>query len=650
MVPPPRRASDTPTNSPRLVYIGALDGLRALAVIAVVLYHAELIWSPVRFSGGFLGVDMFFVLSGFLITSLLLVEWQGARKTDLGAFWLRRARRLLPAVFLLLLVVLGYAIVFLPEEVASLRADALAAVFYVTNWHLIIEDVSYFESWGRPSLFRHLWSLAIEEQFYILWPLIFVAGIRLLRPVGFGALLVLAALASAAAMALLYEPGADPSRVYYGTGTRSTGLLVGSALALLWTSEGARRVVSARLGDVIGVAALVAVGAMTVFVTDTSDFLYRGGFLVASIATAVLIASIANPESRLGALLSWAPLRWVGERSYSIYLWHWPVLMLTRPGIDVSFDGPGLLAMQVAIIVALSELSYRFVETPVRHGALGRAWDGLRTSEWRLGPRVAAYGGAAAVVAVCVTVGVFAWQSVEAEQATFVSASGARLNFEDLRPVAVPPVSSEASPSPDAPSDISAALEPAGLGCNNCAPPTVAAQPTAPPPPPPPTATATWPPAVLTRITAIGDSVMLGAGPQLYGALPDLAIYAEVALQASRGLELVRQLKADQVLGQIVVVHLGNNGEITDAHLAALLDELADRERVVLVNVKVSRPWQDPNNAKLAGLLGRYPNVVLADWRAVSNDHPEFFWNDGVHLRPAGASAYASLVSAHALG
>jgi len=326
------------------------------------------------------------------------------------------------------------------------------------------------------------------------------------------------------------------------------------------------------------------------------------------------------------------------------------VLMLTRPGIDVSFDGPGLLAMQVAIIVALSELSYRFVETPVRHGALGRAWDGLRTSEWRLGPRVAAYGGAAAVVAVCVTVGVFAWQSVEAEQATFVSASGARLNFEDLRPVAVPPVSSEASPSPDAPSDISAALEPAGLGCNNCAPPTVAAQPTAPPPPPPPTATATWPPAVLTRITAIGDSVMLGAGPQLYGALPDLAIYAEVALQASRGLELVRQLKADQVLGQIVVVHLGNNGEITDAHLAALLDELADRERVVLVNVKVSRPWQDPNNAKLAGLLGRYPNVVLADWRAVSNDHPEFFWNDGVHLRPAGASAYASLVSAHALG
>ena len=365
-------------ESPRLPYLSSLDGLRALAVIAVLLYHAQTSW----LRGGFLGVDVFFVISGYLITSLLLVEWRQRGRIDLPAFWLRRARRLLPALFLLIGVTLAFAVVFLPGEVAELRSYAAAALGYVTNWYLVFHRSSYFETIGRPSLFQHLWSLAVEEQFYILWPLLFTAMMRFWRPRHVLLVVLAGAAASTLAMALQYRPDVDPSRVYYGTDTRAVGLLAGAALAFLWGPgelEGRAGRVNGLLLDVVGFGALAVLVGLCLRLDGFQPFLYRGGFALVALTAAVVVAVAVHPRARLmGALLGCRPLRWIGLRSYGIYLWHWPIFMVTRPQLDVPIDGLPLLALRLAATVLIAEISYRFVETPIRTGALRRVWELLR--------------------------------------------------------------------------------------------------------------------------------------------------------------------------------------------------------------------------------------------------------------------------------
>ncbi len=372
-----------PRNAPsgvsgRLPYLPGLDGLRALAVFSVLLYHGGYSWMV----GGFLGVEVFFVISGYLITSLLLAEWRDDNHISLGRFWIRRARRLLPALFVLLVGVLLVGVIFLPDEVAGLRGDVLASVFYVNNWAYIFTDQSYFEVVGRPSLVAHLWSLAVEEQFYLLWPLLFVGGMKLLGRRWFPVLVVAGAIGSAVLMAALFDPsGGDPSRVYYGTDTRAAGLLFGCALAFVWAPWRLRPTVGRGMTvafDLIGVAALAVLVHMLIFTNEFSSSLYRGGFLRLDLVTLVVIAVIVHPAAHLGRWMGIAPLRWLGLRSYGIYLFHWPVFQLTRPGLDVDLDGPALFALRLAITLALAELSYRFVELPIRKGALSRRWADLR--------------------------------------------------------------------------------------------------------------------------------------------------------------------------------------------------------------------------------------------------------------------------------
>jgi peptidoglycan/LPS O-acetylase OafA/YrhL/CubicO group peptidase (beta-lactamase class C family) len=380
-----------PEQDRRFPYLPGLDGLRALAVIAVLLYHADL-----TIAGGFLGVESFFVLSGFLITALLLSEWRQTGRVDLGAFWLRRARRLLPALFLMLVGTLALASIALPDEIAKLHADLFAALAYVMNWYLVFSQQSYFDPMVRPSLLQHLWSLAIEEQFYLLWPILFGVGMRYLRPSGVLRATLAVSAASMGLMALLYQPGADPSRIYYGTDTRAGGLLLGAALALAWTPTQSSRSSSRLAGgwlDLAGVAALGALLAGYIWLYDYHPLLYRGGFALVALATATTIVAATHPRARwLPQVLRWRPLRWIGLRSYGIYLWHWPIFMLTRPYQDVPIDGLPLLALRLTIVVGLAELSYRLVELPVRHGALERAWRALwstyrPTSAARLGTR-----------------------------------------------------------------------------------------------------------------------------------------------------------------------------------------------------------------------------------------------------------------------
>lgn len=369
-------------------YMPGLDGLRALAVLAVIAYHLRLRWAP----GGLLGVGVFFTLSGYLITDLLLAQRArgGAR---LGDFWLGRARRLLPGLFVMLAVVAAWVTVAGPPQPVPLGDAVSAAALYVSNWWLIFQDVSYFALFGPPSPLNHLWSLGVEEQFYIVWPFLLLLGVRCVREVPspsgvrsrLACVTLLVAVASAVAMALLYQPSFDPSRVYYGTDTRAFELLAGAALAMVWPSRRLRPDITAgarRLLDGMGIAGLIGIVLLIWRTNQYSAFLYRGGFVLLSLSTVLVVAALAHPACRLGPALGWSPLRWIGVRSYGIYLWYFPIIVLTTPAAEHGTD-PLRAVLQVGATIGVAALSWRFVEEPVRHGALGRLWAHLRSGGWR---------------------------------------------------------------------------------------------------------------------------------------------------------------------------------------------------------------------------------------------------------------------------
>ncbi len=351
-----------------LSYMPALDGLRAVAVLAVLLYHGGVSLAP----GGFLGVDLFFVLSGYLITSLLILEHERSGTLDLGAFWLRRARRLLPALCVTFILTGLYARAMAdPETLVSLRYDNVATLFYVSNWWFIARGQSYFEQFAAPSVLRHTWSLGIEEQWYILWPLLLVPALRQWgRRSGYlAAFAASGALCSALLMAVLFDPMRDPSRVYYGTDTRAQALLFGAALAFLLY----RCAAPAALRH--GLNWLGVVGAATVFVffihvRDTDGWMYRGGYALMAGAATVLVAACVQPRPNLLArALSLPPLVWIGRISYGLYLYHWPIFVALND-FRTGLRGVALLSVRLAVTFAVATVSYTFIEMPVRRGIL----------------------------------------------------------------------------------------------------------------------------------------------------------------------------------------------------------------------------------------------------------------------------------------
>ncbi|HMI82107.1 MAG TPA: acyltransferase family protein, partial [Solirubrobacterales bacterium] len=371
-------------------YMPGLDGLRAIAVLAVILFHLGFDWAP----GGMLGVGVFFTLSGYLITDILLAQLNARGRIDLGRFWLARARRLLPALFVMLAVVVAWVTIFGPAQPDQFRKGVISAVFYINNWQQIFADVSYFARFEAEGPLDHLWSLSVEEQFYILWPFLLLAGVKLVRerPLPSGvrprlALLTIAgAIVSTILMAVLYEPSFDPSRLYFGTDTRAGGLLFGAALAMVWPSRKLSRRIAPQARntlDALGVAGLAVIGLMIWRTGELSPFLYRGGFVVLSLATVLVLMPLTHPACRLGAVLGAPPLRWVGVRSYGIYLWQTPIIVLTTPqGVQHEDDLVRSL-LQVAAIFAVAALSWRFVEEPIRHGAIGRFFARRRAVGWK---------------------------------------------------------------------------------------------------------------------------------------------------------------------------------------------------------------------------------------------------------------------------
>ena len=647
-----------PAPAPATRYRPGLDGLRALAIVGVLLYHAGVGWLP----GGLLGVDLFFVVSGFLITSLLIGELRDTGRLAVGAFYRRRALRLLPALAAVLLVTGGCLAVFSPAELVHFRGDLVASVGYITNWWFIVRHQSYFVASGRPSPFQHLWSLAVEEQFYLLWPLglLFLwrrlgAGRRLVR---IGVVAAAGACASSVLMAILavrdnLPYGADSSRVYLGTDTHASGLLIGVAAGallaagagVLWERRPARRL--ARASDVAGVTAVLIMVWAMLRTTEFSPGLFRGGFLAFSVLAGVAVVAASRPRSRLEGALGRRPLRWIGTRSYGLYLWHWPVFVFTRPQLDLALTGAADLILRLAIVVVLAETSYRLVEKPIR--AVGvRVWFGalvLRGSDalaWvreagaRLPKRVAAaHRERPARVAVAPEqVGPFP----AGQRFVIALALGSMailIGFGAYRPA--PQTKARLQASRQAPADAATSTV-----AGNAAPVEVPAQDAT----APPTDTAVAPPAPAApprTYTVIGDSVMLGAIDELKQALPGANVDAVEGRQAATAFALLNSLLDSGHVGTDVVLHIGTNGTIDPAALNTLLGRLSDR-RVVMLTDHVPRPWQDLNNRVITDGARSYPAIRLVDWHLAASAHPEWLWQDGIHLRPDGAAAYRSLI------
>nr|WP_010497576.1 acyltransferase family protein [Paenibacillus elgii] len=611
-------------------YMPGIDGLRALAVLAVIAYHLHPGWVP----GGLLGVGIFFVLSGYLITDLLVAEWRREGRLNLKSFWLRRFRRLLPAMLVLLSAVAAWIWLVDRSRLPALQGDFLAALAYVSNWWLVYREVSYFESFGPPSPLGHFWSLAVEEQFYLLWPLLLALGLRFHPRRGWlvGAML-LGAAASAAAMALLYEPGTDPSRIYYGTDTRAFGLLIGAALAVVWPSGKLSAGTSVRVRRIVdwaGSAGLFAVLLMIVRSSQYDAFLYQGGFVLLSLAAAVTVAALAHPSGQLGRILGCRPLRWLGVRSYGIYLWHYPVIVLTSPASGS--DGISLMrtALQLTATIGLAALSWKFVEEPIRRGGM-KAW-GTQLLGWYR-KRLPQQGmrwvvSALLILFFCVSC---LGESPQPPVATNALAEGSE-------GIAAPVPSPTPAPQSEQGNGTGTGSEAPGPKTDEAA--EVVAE-TA-----PPAATEAAPEEEAgAGITAIGDSVLLGTAAQLEKQLPGIVVDGKVGRQLSQAQEVADRLRSKGMLGSRIIIELGTNGAFSKKQLESLLHSLADAEQIVLVNTRVPRPWEGTVNDLLKEVSGRFANTTLVDWHTASAGKASFFASDGVHLNAAGSEYYVSLLA-----
>ncbi len=608
-------------------YLPGLDGIRALAVIGVLLYHADLVWIRADSSASTSSS-----CCGFLITSLILEEFDRTGRIDFAKFYLGRARRLLPPLVLLLAVVAVAAAFFFRDAAAQVRADTIASIFYVNNWWYILNDSSYFEFIGRPPLLKHLWSLAVEEQFYLAWPAIAFLIVRRAGRRGVRiAALALAVLSTAWMITLSVQNGfpeyADPSRAYFGTDSHAMGLLIGAALATAWRpgrlkadlTPGARALITGT-----GVVAFLTVVWFFVFVGEFTPWLYRsGGFLVLSVVVAVLIAMATHPASPLGGWLGTQPWRYIGQRSYGLYLWHWPIFMVTRPQLDVPLDGIPLLALRLALTFGIAELSFRFVEMPIRHGAIDRwvkAWRASTGAErTRRTRRGAAVLASALAGILLVGVALASAPAPSAEEGLAPDVANA-LGIADGGPTEVSLDDDEPSPA--------ASASPEASGGDDTETPT--------------------PKNPNGNLSAIGDSVMLGARTVLKETIPGTKVDAAVSRFPGAFIGRLKKYVARDKLADVVVLHPGTNGVLPEDMMRDMLDVVEDVPTVVVLNTNMPRSWRTPNNKVIDKVVPDYPNAVLADWYAASKDHPEYFVSDGIHLTPKGAKAYAKLIKASA--
>jgi peptidoglycan/LPS O-acetylase OafA/YrhL len=624
-------ATRTPTRRPvaeapavtrpaagKLGYLPALDGLRAVAVLLVLGYHLG--YSGL--AGGYIGVELFFILSGWLVCALLMSEAKASGRIALGHFWLRRARRLLPAMVAVTVVTLGVATLLTPDRVADLRADAFAALTYHLNWKLILDHQSYFAAADGPSALEHLWSLSIEEQFYLVFPLL-AAGVLAKWRTGWAlALVVGAVLVSTVLRFAWYETGTDPSSIYFSTVTRAAGLLGGVALALVWVPRRLRPRTSWQAGRVVDVLALAGIGVIlwyTTSVTEQEHSAFRLSFSLVQGATLLAIAALVVPGSSwVGALLGTRPLTWIGQRSYGIYLIHWPVIVFTSRAPGQQPEAPGKVVLQVLGVGVLAAISYKVIEEPIRRHGLAETAGAARR---RLGRVLAGRPLAtAAGLALVVVVGGGTW-AVGAE--VFTADPPAETHAESVV-ISAPSTTAPATTAPPS-------TQPTAV---TAAPPTAPVTTVAPAPAYPPT-------------TLVGDSVMVGGADALSQRLGGslVTLNAEVGRQMGSVPDVLRQLAGAGQLGSTVVIHLGNNGSFSAAEVDEAFSVVGPDRQVVLVNVFVPRRWEGEVNDALNAAVARHPNARLADWRSIPAAAPGLLAGDGYHLNTEGAQRYAEVVT-----
>ena len=618
----------------------AIDGLRAVSVAAVLAYHLEL----TQFAGGFLGVEVFFVISGFLITGLLIREHNASGHINLREFWVRRFRRLLPAVLALLLFVLVLVPFAAPDAATTFPRDVVGAVLYVSNWWQLLFGQSYFDAALRPPLLRHLWSLAVEEQFYLVWPLTMMLVVRLRRSIATVVVLVGAAL-SAILMWAVQRNAVDPTRAYVGTDTRASGLLIGASLAFAcaaWPSLQRGRL-SATLGGFAGLG--VICWAAWALSPETTR-LFPGGFLLIDVATvAAIIAATSPAATAFARLIGNRVFRWLGTRSYGLYLFHWPVFQMMRPRVDLL--GWWVNPARIVISVLLAELSFRFIETPFRTRGIGGVRHALVVPMGRSTAVATSVVASLVIVMAAANVGVLAAKPDTASVAFQTEIDGADDSVgigpsEGATPDGgatssnelTSPASSEATQVPPDSSVTGAGLD--GLVSAAEAPDTSISETTA--------TTTTLPPEAGTVLT-IGDSVMLGAQARIKRSFgQQVTIDAQESRSWFKAPEELALFATAAQPPKVLILHLGNNGAPETATLKQIIKATRNIPVVVLVTVSVPRRYETVANERIRDVVKLRPDVRIADWSAASKGHRSWFERDGFHLSPDGTLAYVELL------
>ena len=569
-------------------HISSIDGLRAIAVTAVVLYHLGISWIP----GGFLGVDLFFVISGYVITRLILDSINQSSALDLRAFYAARIRRIYPGFLFMVISTIIFIGVWAPEAIKRFLSDLPYALSGTINWALVARNQDYFETIGRPPLLQHTWSLAVELQFYLIWPIILLTVLKYFGKKNIARIALIIAIISGTALFLVslqldQSNSAKVSHIYFGTDTHSLGLFLGSALAVSWIPQNLSANITRRAQDVIdgiGVVGLLGLISIFLFIDESNASLYQIAFPLAGIFGCLVIISLVHPASRFAPIISTAPFRWVGQRSYGIYIWHWVIFQVTRPSVDLSGETWALYLARVLLVLALADISLRWVEIPFRQGQVQTWFRGMkyRSSKERVRQQVTVLVSIIAVLAVTSSIS--------------VSAINRSNQISQV-------INEELTDQEDSPVDLGST----------------------------------------TGLWVTGDSVILGIRSKLENKEHISLVNARVGRQAP---ELLAVMRVDQssVPSSPVIFNLGNNNALSEQTVVEIFEVIKNQPQIIVVNTAVPRPWRDANNAIISKVASRYANVKLVDWDRISKDRPELFAPDGVHLSPMGSDVYVDLV------